>query len=121
MATNHIVIKPKFISDKHSRFFVYAFGREEPNEIKYLYGKFFNIGFIDVVASNVNSNIYIIKCEFARPTELTNPGSKIADNVYALSAFIKENVDLQNDEDLQNKIKQIFFTRLCEEYEFKIR
>ena len=121
MATNHIVIKPKFVSNKHSKFSVYAFGREEPNEIKYLYGKCFNIGFIDIVASTTNSNIYIIKCEFARPTELTNPGSKIADNVYALSAFINENVDLQNDEDLQKKIKQIFFTRLCEEYEFKNR
>jgi hypothetical protein len=100
---------------------VYVFGRQEPNEIKYLYGKFFHIGFIDIVASATYSNIYIIKCEFARPTELTNSGSKIADNVYALSAFIQENVDLQNDEDLQNKIKQIFFTRLCEEYETKIK
>lgn len=78
-------------------------------------GNVINVGSVKVLGIDDDA-ICMINCTYNRPSHLINPGSKYEDNHYALSSFSTKDHNIQNDDNVMIKIKQLFEEQLKHEY-----
>lgn len=111
MANKHIAIRHL----SRTRYLVYAKGEDSFSEIKELRGRCFEVGEVNLVASPIYDRL-IVNLSYTRPPELVAPGSKKDDNTYALSSFIIDSFDDILPKNVVERIQNIFFGKLAEEY-----
>ena len=117
MANKHIAIKPL----SRTRYIVYAKGEDSFSEIKDLRGRIFEIGEVNLVTSPTIHDRLIANLSYTKPPELVTPGSRKEDNTYALSSFIINSFDDVLPKDVIERVQNIFFGKLAEEYTNKNR
>ena len=111
MANKHIAIRKL----SRTRYLVYVKGENSFSEIKDLRGRCFEIGEVNLIASPIHDRL-IVNLSYSRPPELVAPGSKKDDNTYALSSFIIDSFEDVLPKEVVERVQNIFFGKLAEEY-----